>query len=38
MVGFFLTENVLRKMEMDARAKFGWITVTTDNAIVDTGK
>ena len=33
-----LTENVLRKMEMDARAKFGWITVTTDNAIVDTGK
>jgi regulator of protease activity HflC (stomatin/prohibitin superfamily) len=33
-----LTGNVLKKMELDARAKHGWVTIQTGQAIVDTKK
>lgn len=33
-----LTENVLKKMELDARQSHGWVTIQTGQAIVDTKK
>ena len=34
-IGAILTPELLKKMEMDARMKWGWITVYTGEAIVN---
>jgi len=38
LLSFSITPEILKKMEMEARIKWGWVTITTGSAIVDTTK
>lgn len=36
LLSFSITPEILKKMEMEARIKWGWVTIQTGSAIVDT--